>query len=446
MLNVESINYGDMILSSWFENFFDLNLLNQSNEINIDDLNYQINQNTYVIDINDILKSDKSIYNIIISNISTSENILGKALSRIKSTQCIVKINITQQSLDSKLTTLNNTKKSISILKANFKKFIPVDSLITLSSTGIDLILNKHKDLIPFKNNFFSTSRYITVRYSDWQQHLNNNILISEVSLPGTHDTCALRFDLYNLQCQSLSLWDQLQIGVRYIDIRLGVVDNGILIFHGKGYMGVSFYDVLITLKEFLRLHPTEFVLMRNKVENKEYQQMDFFEVYKYYMKEFKELFYMEGDVPIIEKCRGKVFVFNEGFDEYYDIMKSGIDNEDNTKNKLIFYHWSNIILQDDFYLNTSDLTNKKLAVLKHFTLSNENKNFHVNHLSAFGHLDKSYPFQIAFQMNKFFYEFTEDENNNDKIAFMGIPVFDFITAELCSKVIKFNKFNLIHN
>ena len=84
MLNVESINYGDMILSSWFENFFDLNLLNQSNEINIDDLNYQINQNTYVIDINDILKSDKSIYNIIISNISTSENILGKALSRIK--------------------------------------------------------------------------------------------------------------------------------------------------------------------------------------------------------------------------------------------------------------------------------------------------------------------------------------------------------------------------
>ena len=59
-----------------------------------------------------------------------------------------------------------------------------------------------------------------------WCQKLDDSLLISEISIPGTHDSCAT-YGSYNcLKTQSWDLNTQLYAGIRYFDIRCQIIDN----------------------------------------------------------------------------------------------------------------------------------------------------------------------------------------------------------------------------
>ena len=60
-----------------------------------------------------------------------------------------------------------------------------------------------------------------------WMESLNDSLYISEVTLPGTHDSATKNVQLaYFSKCQSLDIRGQLDAGFRYLDIRLGVDDS----------------------------------------------------------------------------------------------------------------------------------------------------------------------------------------------------------------------------
>lgn len=81
---------------------------------------------------------------------------------------------------------------------------------------------------------------------ADWMSALSDSLSLASLSIPGTHESCA-RFEPLagSARCQTLSLSEQLEAGVRYLDIRCRRVDNSFSIYHGMVSQNMTFEDVL---------------------------------------------------------------------------------------------------------------------------------------------------------------------------------------------------------
>ena len=103
-----------------------------------------------------------------------------------------------------------------------------------------------------------------------WMSFLDDDRALTGLSIPGTHDTLALYDFLIGetAACQVMNLADQLDAGVRYIDVRVSKHGDGTLgIYHGIKYMHVNLDDVIAICREFLLRNPSEFVIMKIRQE-----------------------------------------------------------------------------------------------------------------------------------------------------------------------------------
>ena len=74
---------------------------------------------------------------------------------------------------------------------------------------------------------------------NDWMKNIPSDYLISNINLPGTHNSCAqfINFRLIS-KCQNKNIFDQLSMGIRFLDIRLkfdGESIGTIIEIHGTG-------------------------------------------------------------------------------------------------------------------------------------------------------------------------------------------------------------------
>ena len=92
---------------------------------------------------------------------------------------------------------------------------------------------NQTWKLIEFGNSY---DYYCQVNQSNWMSAVPDDTLISELSIPGTHDTCALiDHPLGFARCQNRDLREQLYSGIRFIDIRVKRTMEGLKVYHGHG-------------------------------------------------------------------------------------------------------------------------------------------------------------------------------------------------------------------
>ncbi|KAL2084394.1 hypothetical protein ACEWY4_019912 [Coilia grayii] len=87
---------------------------------------------------------------------------------------------------------------------------------------------------------------------------------ISDITIPGTHDTMALHGGPA-AECQAWSLADQLRAGIRYLDLRVFALDHTLYIMHGVVYQHTTFTTVLSTIRTFLKQYRSEAVFVRVK-------------------------------------------------------------------------------------------------------------------------------------------------------------------------------------
>lgn len=91
---------------------------------------------------------------------------------------------------------------------------------------------------------------------------------LHELSIPGTHDTGALIETVpRTAKCQNLTIEEQLQAGVRFLDIRCRHIGDAFVIHHGPVYQELNFTDVLQSVANFLQANPSETVIMSVKEE-----------------------------------------------------------------------------------------------------------------------------------------------------------------------------------
>ncbi|XP_068128196.1 1-phosphatidylinositol phosphodiesterase-like [Hyperolius riggenbachi] len=147
----------------------------------------------------------------------------------------------------------------------------------------------------------------------DWMSYLPDNLPLSSLSIPGTHDTMAL-YGGTLAECQSWSLRNQFNAGVRLLDIRPRHYQDRLPIFHGVSYQRTTFNEVLKDTVTFLKDHPSETVLMRVKEEYEPFQNT------RSYYKSIAEVvgeigeqwFIRSSSLPTLGEARGKIIILQQ--------------------------------------------------------------------------------------------------------------------------------------
>src|SRR5262249_22917605 len=132
---------------------------------------------------------------------------------------------------------------------------------------------------------------------------------LSDLTIPGTHDSGALHEPIANVaKCQTLTIAEQLDAGVRYLDIRLRNFQDQFLVYHGPIDQDLTFEDELATLFEFLDAHPHETVIASVKQENDPYgATLTFEQLFDRYVAQAPQRWYLGATLPMLGDVRGKL-------------------------------------------------------------------------------------------------------------------------------------------
>ncbi|MEN8651278.1 phosphatidylinositol-specific phospholipase C [Streptomyces sp. 21So2-11] len=152
----------------------------------------------------------------------------------------------------------------------------------------------------------FAAPRILSVQ--DWMAGTGDSTPLQRLTIPGTHDSGA-RVGGPWVACQNTSVAEQLNSGVRFLDVRCRATGDSFAIHHGAYYQNLMFGDVLIACQDFLRARPSETVLMRVKQEYSEVADAEFRRVFDLYLdrKGWRPLFRIDSGLPTLGQARGKV-------------------------------------------------------------------------------------------------------------------------------------------
>jgi hypothetical protein len=250
-----------------------------------------------------------------------------------------------------------------------------------------------------------------------WMTDLPNT-LISNLTIPGTHDSCCKDAINSHLQTHIWSIEHQLEAGIRYFDIRCRHVDNEFHIYHSSFDCGISFKQVLNIMKLFLLTCPREAIVMRIKEENKPLNATrTFIETFDEEYMLYSDIFHITEGIPYLDDIRGKIWPILE-FDYPYG------------------FKWSSVELQDMWKVkNDEDVVTKISLMRGHFEKSilNTGELLYVNHCSCNGHL---WPDEMAKQTNKVCFDYIGD---------LGIVVCDYPGEDFIEHLVRQNFKNSDH-
>ncbi|MBC7978179.1 MAG: phosphatidylinositol-specific phospholipase C domain-containing protein, partial [Myxococcales bacterium] len=143
---------------------------------------------------------------------------------------------------------------------------------------------------------------------ADWMARLEDGRGLAELSIPGTHDTGAVREPIPGFaKTQSLTIDEQLAAGVRFFDVRCRHFQDEFLIFHGSVDQDLTYDQVLATMFAFLDAHPDEVLIVSIKEESVPYQVTRSFEAtFAAYLAQAPERWALGPTLPRLGDVRGK--------------------------------------------------------------------------------------------------------------------------------------------
>ncbi|MEU8709331.1 phosphatidylinositol-specific phospholipase C [Streptomyces sp. NPDC048565] len=147
-----------------------------------------------------------------------------------------------------------------------------------------------------------------TYGVQDWMSAVPDTTPLRGLTIPGTHDSGA-RFGGPWTECQNTTVAEQLDSGIRFLDIRCRVSGDAYAIHHGAYYQNLNFDDVLGACRDFLGRQPSETVLMRVKQEYSEESDAVFRRIFDLYLdtKGWRSLLHLDSGLPDLGGARGKV-------------------------------------------------------------------------------------------------------------------------------------------
>lgn len=258
-----------------------------------------------------------------------------------------------------------------------------------------------------------------------WMSYIHDDTKISDISIPGTHDSGATHsiFDVSG-KCQDLSIKQQLRVGVRFFDLRLQLVNDEFKIVHSFVDQRLSFKKVMKDLSNFINKNNSEFIIISLKKEASDKNStLDFKDKLTSDLNEYKDIISFDKELPeYINDARGKIYIFDRyGLD--YGIPLSNWSDDTS-------FEVNNYYVQDNYCL--SDLKEKQEDIIKAIDYKNSNDSIVINFTSCY--LDYGFPptyaGSSANKINPWFYEYINESNMK-----LGIVVMDFMTMDLAKAI-----------
>lgn len=186
---------------------------------------------------------------------------------------------------------------------------------------------------------------------SDWMSGIAGSTSVSQIDLPGTHDSGA-RIGGAFVATQDLSISEQLNAGVRYLDIRLRHFEDALVVHHGAFYQELNFDDVLIACAAFLDAHPSETILMQVKEEHTPAGNTRSFEqtfLTRYISTPaYQRYFHLTDAIPALDAVRGKIVLVRR----FHAGQQLGIDATDWADNASYDDVGNKVSIQDRYSTN----------------------------------------------------------------------------------------------
>ncbi|MEV5683126.1 phosphatidylinositol-specific phospholipase C [Streptomyces sp. NPDC052164] len=142
----------------------------------------------------------------------------------------------------------------------------------------------------------------------DWMGAIPDATALQRLTIPGSHDSGA-RYGGPWSECQNTTIAEQLNSGIRFLDVRCRITGDSFAIHHGASFQNLMFGDVLGACWDFLAARPSETVLMRVKQEYSEESDAAFRRIFDLYLdtKGWRPLFRLDSTLPTLGQARGKV-------------------------------------------------------------------------------------------------------------------------------------------
>ncbi|WLF77551.1 hypothetical protein PVL30_001269 [Lodderomyces elongisporus] len=246
------------------------------------------------------------------------------------------------------------------------------------------------------------------VDYKHWIGQVSDDTRISKLSIPGTHNSAACHTALPSVQCQGASVTEQLEHGVRFLDIRVGrlfVGDNkdDLQVIHGKFPVKIPFplklTDTLKEVYDFLEHNKSETVIVSIKQEgsddwdnkNDEFGKL----IWNNYVSKNKDRWYLKTDIPRVGDARGKAILFRR-----FGVQDENLKNQFGFSANFWTYNTTDddrgtFVVQDYCEVQTAQDLPKKIQYVKdlakkaqEYTQSHDDKLF-VNFTSGSNFFDR---------------------------------------------------------
>lgn len=207
-----------------------------------------------------------------------------------------------------------------------------------------------------------------------WMKGIEDSRSLARMSIPGTHESGAVFSpdgDILGVVItQDQSITQQLNSGIRFLDIRCRVINDSLMVHHDSVYQNISFGDVLVDCGSFLKVNPSETILLRIKQEYSTASDEEFVNIFESkYRANFSDILFTEPRVPTLGEVRRKVVVISNVF-------------------SLPGIYWSSIVVQDEYdppgYYDKVNAISKNLsaAIADH---SSGGNTMYVNFISKQG-------------------------------------------------------------
>ncbi len=343
-----------------------------------------------------------------------------------------------------------------------------------------------------------------TDKYADWMSLLPDDRYLSEINIPGTHDSGTANVEgswnsSFNIvSCQKYFIEQQLYAGVRSLDIRTAWNNDSkdMVLVHGNDFTvchtpnhgnkakNKTFRSVLDTIINYLKAHPTESVILTLKIDggDKDKGAETLRSILNEYIAKYPERFYdwINGSggtwsvaqgrmsTPTLGEARGRIVMMtrvdlSDGGSQPQTLYRyvgpdltqwdKSYDDDKHYAQKIDSGSSVKVYIQDDYespdgnkwtqITNTIKQLNGKLGLSG--AEKPEAKDFVFNYTSKT--TSDSYglsPLGATKYINDLIYNdsmFTSGSKLANENPRMGIVVMDYVNKQLCRRIIDRNTF-----
>lgn len=144
-----------------------------------------------------------------------------------------------------------------------------------------------------------------------WMSHLPSTILMSSISIPGTHDSAAYTYSFPFISTQTMDITAQLNAGIRYFDLRCGLRNNILEMVHGQALLDLRLDQVLSAMYDFLSANPSEAIIAQIKQDRKnELSTIHFAQAIIRTLSATPDRWRTANTTPMLGELRGRIQLF----------------------------------------------------------------------------------------------------------------------------------------